>query len=71
MEDKLKMIDMICDRLRKSYLTGMEMSDADKLDSDILNGLMMETGVTKGFINRKIFGDAEQMREADCERDAV
>ena len=65
MEDKFEMIDTICARLRKSYLAGMEMSDADRLDSDILNGLIMETGVTKGYINRKIFGDAEQWFAAD------
>ena len=60
MEDKFKVIDTICERLRKSYLTGIEMSDADRLDSDMLNILMMETGVTKGYVNQKIFGDAEQ-----------
>ena len=60
MEDKFKVIDTICERLRKSYLTGIEMSDADRLDIDMLNILMMETGVTKGYVNQKIFGDAEQ-----------
>lgn len=58
MEQMEERIEILCARLRKEYLQGeQQLSDAAKLDMQILLQLAQDTGISKAEIYQRICGE--------------